>query len=181
MTTLSLFPRLFHLIDCSSIVAFSGADYAKPNMYIDYRDKIWAHIESMIDGDKLKTVPQLWEELRFVDESSYIRLRGRRVKFTVELDSNTDPMIIKLLFKYPDLLSHKAGYTREPCDPYLIVYAQQWKTPIICDEKSISERIGKNAKKRLSVPDVCSKENLVCVKLVQYLKEQKIIPLDYHP
>jgi hypothetical protein len=182
MVTIPLAPLNFHLIDCSSIISFSGADYSNPDRFLDYREDIWEYLEDLIDHDKLKTVPQLWKEIEYNDTNSYKRLNARHDRFTVDPDDDTDSKVLHLLYMYPSLI--EAGilhYTREPADPYLIVYAQKWRVPIIADEKRIHERIGKNSNKRLKIPDVCDKENIPCTNIEKYLKKEKIIPSDYTP
>jgi hypothetical protein len=182
VVNLPLFPLNFHLIDCSSIIAFSGADYANPNKFIAYRKKIWEFLEYKINEDKIKTVPQFWKELEYNDTDSYKRLFFHHDKFTVGSDDDMDSMALHLIFKYPSLidigLSH---YTRDPSDPYLIVFAQKWGVPIIADEKRIQDRLGKRQKKKLKIPDICDKENITCICLEMYLKQQGIIPQDYIP
>jgi hypothetical protein len=180
MVTIPLFAADFFLIDCSSIITFSGADYVNPNRFLNYREKIWNHIETMIDAGKLKTVPQLWDELEYNDPASYEKLKVRRKKFTVDPDKDTDSRVIQLLFKYPSLLEHGVllHYTREPADPFLIDYAQTWKASIIADEKRLAERTGMKHKKVLKIPDVCDIENIPCICLEKYLKDNGVIPPD---
>ena len=182
MVSISLIPVEFSLIDCSSVIAFSGADFGKPRQFITYRQKIWDFLESQINTERLKTVPQFWEELAFNDESSYRRLHPFRERFTVHPDEDTDHRIRLLLFTYPSLLAGKARtYTREPSDPFLIVFAQKWHTPIVADEKRLSERTGKNQSKSLSIADVCDCEKIECVNIERYLKSNGVIPPDYTP
>jgi len=163
-------------------MAFSGADYANPMKFKTYREQIWTFLENQIDSDKLKTVPQVWGELEFNDSASHTRLSPRRNQFLLASEHDTDLRIINILSKYHKLVDSNQMFTREPADPYLIAYAQKYGIPIICEEKSLEERIGKRKNKRLNIPDVCKLEkNLVCKKLEIYLKDEGVIPQSYNP
>ena len=177
---LPLIPLNCHLIDCSSIMAFSGADYANPTRFIRYREQIWTFLENKIDADGLKTVPQVWGELEFNDPDSCERLRRRRGQFFLPPEHDTDLRIINIISKYPNLVDKNQHYTREPADPYLIAYAQKWNVPIICDEKPLEERIGARKNRHLKIPDVCKLEkNMICINLENYLKIECVIPVSF--
>lgn len=171
----------FFLIDCSSIMAFSGADYANPHRFETFREQIWVHLENMIDTDKLKTVRQVWIELEYNDPSSFARLQRRNDRFTLPTEDETDFRVLNLISKYPKIIDHRQYFSREPADPYLIVYAQKWNVPIICDELPLAQRTGRRKGRQLKIPDVCDKENIECINLEKYLKNQGVIPQDYNP
>ena len=123
MATLPLIKPDYLLIDTSSIMAFSGADYANPNKFISYREQIWTFLEDKIHSDNLKTVHQVWGELEFNDPYSCERLRTYCNQFLLSSEHDTDLRIINILSKYPRLVDKNQHYTREPADPYLIAYA----------------------------------------------------------
>lgn len=163
------------LIDCSSIMAFSGADYSDPNRYLAFRDVIWRHIKGMVVSDRLKTVRQVWKELEFLDQDSCAQLRDCRDKFILATDQDTDFRVLNLISKYPKLIDHRIHYTREPADPYLIVYAQKTGFPIITEEKSLSQRRGDRKNRHLKIPDVCASEGVKCVNLKDFLRKEGLI------
>ena len=182
LVVVPLIPLNCHLIDCSSIMVFSGADYANPMRFTTYREQIWTFLENKVDSDKLKTVPQVWGELEFNDPAAWERLRPRRNQFLLPSEHDTDLRIINILSKYPKLVDKNQHYTRDPADPYLIAYAQKWGLPIICDEKPLEQRIGARKSKRLMIPDVCKLEkNMICINLEKYLKDEGVIPQSYDP
>jgi len=163
-------------------MAFSGADYAKPQNFISYREQIWTFLENLVDSGNLKTVPQVWGELEYNDPASCNRLSSRRHQLILPSEHDTDLRIINILSKYPKLVDKNQQYTRDPADPYLIAYAQKLNIPIICDEKPLHERVGARKNKRLMIPDVCSKEgNIICINLEKFLKDSGVIPLNYNP
>jgi len=162
-------------------MAFSGADYANPHRFEIYREKIWVHLEYMIDTDKLKTVRQVWLELEYNDPDSCARLRPRYNRFILPVEDETDFRVLNLISQYPSLIDYKQYYSREPADPYLIVYAKKWDVPIICDELPLAKRIGARKTKWLKIPDVCDKENIEWLDLEKYLKSQGAIPQDFKP
>ena len=174
-----LIPAEFYLIDCSSIMAFSGADYADPDRFIAYRDKIWTHLETMLDSGRLKTVSQAWIELEYNDGESYERLKPKEGKLILPADDSTDFRVLNLISRHPKLIDDRQSYTREPADPYLIVYAQKWGVTIISDEKPVSERKGKRKSRRHMIPDICPAEGVRCIRLEKFLKEEGVIPLDF--
>lgn len=167
-----------YLIDCSSIMTFSGADYANPNRFANYREAIWLHLENMISSDKLKTVPQVWLELEFNDPASYQRLQPFQDKFVLPTDNEADSNVLKLIFKYPSLINYRHGsYTRQPANPYLIFYAQKLGMPIITDEKPLTQRTGTRRSRWLKIPDVCEAEGIKdqCICLEEFLKAEGVI------
>ena len=169
----------YYLIDCSAIMNFSGADYANPDHYIKYREKIWLHLENMISSDKLKTVSQVWPELEFNDYLSYQRLIPFRDKFVLPIDPEADANVLQLIFKYPSLVNYRRGsYTRQPADPYLIYYAKKLGVPIITDEKPLSQRTGGRRTRWLKIPDICDAEGMqdqyICLE--EFFKTEGLIP-----
>ena len=179
MTTLPLIKLDCYLIDCSSIMTFSGVDFANPDRFKAYREQIWVYLENMISEDRLKTVPQVMPELEFNDTESYKRLYRLRGKFILSPDEQTDFRVLNLISKYPKLIDKNQPYTREPADPYLIVYAQKLGIPIINDEKPLAQRIGARKHKRLMIPDVCELEGMkdqsICLE--KFLKDNGVIPI----
>lgn len=168
----------YYLIDCSAIMDFSGADYANPDRYIEYREKIWVHLENMISSDKLKTVPQVWLELEYNDPASCQRLIPFRDKFVLPSDPEADTNVLHLIFKYPSLVNYRRGsYTRQPADPYLIYYAQKLGVPIITDERPLAKRTGDRKKRWLKIPDICDAEGMKdqCICLEKFLKTEGLI------
>ena len=159
-------------------MTFSGADYANPYHFITYREQIWVHLENMISADRLKTVAQVLPELEFNDPESYKRLYPLRDKFVVPTDDQTDFRVLNLISKYPRIIDKGQTYTREPADPYLIVYAQKLGIPIINDEKSLAQRTGARKNRRLMIPDVCEREGMkgqsICLE--KFLKDNGVIP-----
>lgn len=113
MVTLPLIAPDCYLIDCSSIMAFSGADYAAPDRYLARRESIWIHLEEMIACDRLKTVSQVWKELEFLDKGSFNRLRPSRNKFILPADDDTEFKVLNLISKYPNIIDYRLHYTRE--------------------------------------------------------------------
>ena len=169
----------YYLIDCSAIMDFSGADWANPNRYIEYREQIWLHLENMISSNKLKTVSQVWLELEFNDPASHQRLSPIRGKFVLSVDVDADAGVLELIFKYPSLVNYRRGsYTRPPADPFLIYYAQKFGVPIITDEKPLSERTGDRKTRWLKIPDICDAEGMKeqCISLEKFLKTEGLIP-----
>ncbi len=165
MVNLRLIPSDFFLIDCSSIMAFSGADFANPHRFRDYRDKIWAHLEGMISMDRLKTVSQVWMELEYNDPESCVLLRHCRDRLLLPADHITDIRIMNIISKYPGIVDHNQHYSREPADPYLIAYAQKHAAVIITDEKPRAARTGHHKNRKTTIPDICSMENMKCISL----------------
>ena len=171
-----------HLIDCSSIMAFSGADFANPNKFISYRSEIWNFIEKQISLDRLKTVRQVWGELQYNDPDSTNRLQRYHSQMILPSENDTELRIINILSKYPKLVDKNQHYTREPADPFLIAYAQRLGIGIICDEKPLRERKGARKNKRIMIPDVCEAEkNIECINIETYLKNEAVIPANYDP
>lgn len=179
MVNLRLIPSDFFLIDCSSIMAFSGADFANPRRFCDYRERIWTHLEGMIATDRLKTVSQAWAELEYNDPESCVRLHRFRDRLILPMDHMTDIRIINIISKHPRIVDHNQHYTREPADPYLIAYAQKHAAIIISDEKPLSARIGQNKNRKTTIPDVCIMENMKCLSLEAFLKDQGVIPPNF--
>jgi hypothetical protein len=176
MITTALIPSEFYLIDCSSIIAFSGADYFNPNRFLKYREHIWLHLEEMITLDRLKTVSQFWPELEFNDQESYKRLHCLHDKFTLSADDQTDFSVLNLISKYPKLVDYRLHYTREPADPYLIVYARKYGVPIITDEKPLVQRVSQRRNRWVKIPDVCNAEKMKWRCLEDFLKDEGVIP-----
>jgi len=178
MSTIPLIKWDCYLIDCSSIMAFSGADYANPNRFITYRQQIWAHLEQMILLDRLRTVAQVLPELEYNDPESCRRLYPLRGRFVLPTDKQADISVLNLVSKYPGIIDKGQTYTREPADPYLIVYAKKLNIPIINEEKRLAERTGARKNKRLMIPDVCEREGMIgqSICLEEFLRNEGIIP-----
>lgn len=178
MATPPLIKLDLYLIDCSSIMAFSGADYANPNRFLEIREQIWAHFQGMVLSDRLKTVAQVLPELEYNDPDSYKRLYPFRDRFVVPPDNQTEFGVFNLISKYPKLIDKGQTYTREPADPYLIVYAQKLGVPIITEELPLAERKGIRKNKRRMIPDVCDLEGIEdqCICLEEFLQNEGIIP-----
>jgi hypothetical protein len=178
MSITSLIEWDCYLIDCSSIMAFSGADYANPDRFKAYRQQIWNHLEQMILSDRLRTVTQVFPELEYNDPQSYNRLLPLRDRFVLPIDKQTDISVLNLISKYPGIIDSGQTYTREPADPFLIVYAKKLNIPIINEEKSLAERTGDRKHKRLMIPDVCQREGMTnqSIHLEELLRKEGVIP-----
>lgn len=160
-------------------MAFSGADYANPNKFLAYRKEIWTYLEGMISAGRLKTVSEVWPELKRNDPASHTRLHRFHDQLTLSRHKLTDIEVFNLISRYPDIIDDKQYYTMKPADPYLIVYARRLRVPIITDEKSLAERTGKWNKKKLNIPDVCDREGMKkCIHLEDFLKGEGVIPKD---
>jgi hypothetical protein len=157
-------------------MAFSGADFSDPDRFLNYRDQIWLHLETMITSDRLKTVPQFWPELEFNDQESYKRLYRHHDKFTIPTDDDTDFRVLNLISKHPTIIDYRLHYTREPADPYLVVYAQKYGVAIITDEKPLAQRIGRRKNRRHMIPDVCNAEGIKCKCLEDFLRDEGVVP-----
>ena len=163
-------------------MAFSGAELSNPDKYLPYRERIWNHLEKMIDSNRLKTVPQVIPELAFNDHKSYTRILPRKDKFVLPAEHQIEIGALNIISRYPTLIDKNQSYTRDPADPYIVVYAKRWNASIICDEKPLAERTGVRKFRRLNIPDICQNENnMLCQSLEKYLKGQGIIPIDYSP
>lgn len=179
MTLLPLFKPDYYLIDTSSIMAFSGADWSNPDRFLIYRDKIWSHLENMISSGKLRTVPQVWTELEYNDRPSWERLLSLHGKFVIQNDDDADSMVLGLIWKYGRKLvfSGSSNYTRPPADPYLIAHAKKFSVKIITDEIPLSQRKGKWKSRKISIQDVCEAEGMKdrCICLEELLKSEGVI------
>lgn len=160
-------------------MAFSGADYARPERYRAERDHIWTCVESLIDDGKLKTVPQVTNsdgELEFNDALSYKRLRERQKAFTLSLPNGYEKEISLLLGKYPRLLGRNLNYSREPADPYIVISARFYGYKVMTEERHYRDRTGKNKGKKTSIADVCDAEGMDWCYLDDFLRGAGIIP-----
>jgi hypothetical protein len=174
-----LIPPDCYLIDCSSIVAFSGLDRSNPNKFLAYREKIWAHLEGMIAANRLKTVREVWPELKWLDPKSYARLHPFHAQMTMPRPQETEAEVVQLAAKYPDIIDLNPSYKLRQADPYLVVCARRNGMAIITDEKSQVERTGKRKKNKLNIPDVCNREGMrKCIHIEDFMKNEGIIPKD---
>ena len=163
-----------YLIDNGPIMNLSGADQANPTRYAAHRAAIWGALEQMIREGRLKTVPQVNRvdgELAFLDQASYDRLKPLRDLFTPPSDPSLDveAEVQTLLAKY-QMIEPNITYTRDPADPYLVVYAKHYGCTVVSDETSKTTKRGRRAK-RDYLPDVCPQEGVRCITFDQFLTE----------
>lgn len=178
---MTLFPFLdlgYRIIDTSAFVSFSGADFAEPGKYVNQREAIWLRIEELICEGKLKTVPEVWGELGFVDPPSQQRLEPLKDKLLLKREELQD--VYNLVLEFGHKLLNANTYTpgREPADPPLLVHAFKYNVPIINSEKPIEERKGQRKGRKLCIPDVCKLKGKseLSIPFEKFLCDEGLIP-----
>ncbi len=98
-----------------------------------------------IDDDLLKWITNTSDLFKEPDESVQIYLR-------------------KIMKTYPQLVNQQKG--RSMADPWVIAHAK-------CDN-AIVVTAEQKAPKKIKIPDVCEKENILCINIYEFVKELKI-------
>ena len=79
-------------------------------------------------------------------------------------DESVQTSLRKIMKKYPRLVDSTRG--RSMADPWVIAHAQSEGATVVTTEQK--------APRKIKIPDVCEKENVLCIDVHELIKELKI-------
>lgn len=124
---------------------------------------LWEKIEEMIEGSEIVATEEVRVELEKKDDDVH-KWTKEHSDFFITIDEPIQNAVIEILKKYPNLL--KANTGRSGADPFVIGLAKVNGLKIVSGERAS----GSPNKPR--IPDVAKAENLDCLTLVEFIREQ---------
>lgn len=134
------------------------------------RSKAWSGLVALIEDDRLKTVPQVLEELYRNDREAFDRLKPLRKRLVVP-NADFASSVMALLREFPGLI--RADSMSDPADPWLIAIAVRNSYTVVCNEVHSSTR--KRPDGRTRIPDVCEHHKIECIDLEALVVREGLI------
>ena len=132
-----------------------------------YRPKnfpsFWRHIDELIQEGRLKASIEVYNELKKKDDDIFAWCKDRKEHLVVELDEQTQDVVVRLMKDYPRLVDTVKG--RSGGDPFVIALAEAGSIKMIVVTE---ENYGKTR-----VPDVCLHEGIEPVKIVDLIEREE--------
>lgn len=130
-----------------------------PDVFPDF----WVWIRELFSEGRLYAIDTVREELERYDDEILRWCKENKIPFS-PVDDQIELRAIHIREKYPKLL--KKGRQVTEADNYIIAHAIVNNLTVITEEQS---RRGK-----IPIPDVCNKENIVCINLLKLLRLEQV-------
>jgi hypothetical protein len=151
--------RAIYCVDSSALIHAWRRAYPPKNFL-----PLWKRFDGLIDEDRLVSSIEVLNELKRKDDELYGWCRVRPQMFR-PLDEELQDHVTEIMSAYPRLVDTTKG--RSGADPFVIGLARMNRPAwtVLCEENP-----GKRASPK--VPDVCGKEGIRCIHLVDLIQEE---------
>ncbi len=129
-------------------------------------DNFWPSIIKEITEGRLKTVRQVWDELKSQFPKVHARVKLYRKEFVISDALLYDAMAVaevRIIQEQHNLINQLG--TGNPADPFVIAGAKVIGASVVTDEKATGKR------HKSKIPYVCKARNVDCISGKQYLEE----------
>lgn len=144
-------------IDSSSLIHAWHRAYRPKNF-----PTFWAHLDDLIEEDRLKASIEVLDELKRKDDDVYAWAKERKDSLFVEIDEATQDAVVYLMQTHERLVDTAKG--KSGGDPFVIglALAGQPQMVVVTQEDAGKVRI----------PDVCHAEGLECIPLADLIERE---------
>jgi Domain of unknown function (DUF4411) len=156
------------MVDCSSFMHLGG-HVSSPRLRAyspNELERIWRNLIARIEDGRVKTVPQVMDELQRNDRRSFDRLQPFRKTLTVPNAGRVNAVRL-LLTAFPDLV--RADALSDPADPWLIVAAADHNAVVVTNEVPSAERRRPGPPR---IPDVCAAHHIEWISVVTFVNRK---------
>ena len=129
-------------------------------------ERIWGNLLARIEDGRVKTVPQVMDELKRNDRLTYGRLHPYAKSLVVQNLGHANAVRL-LLGEFPDLV--RADALSDPADPWLIVAAVRQDAVVVTNEVPSAER---KRPRPPSIPDICASKHIECINVVAFVQRE---------
>lgn len=141
------------------------------NMYPKTFVTLWAHIDKLVQNEKLWSVKEVYNEIEFVCQSSHVEAWVKGNSRIFKPPSTDDEIrIIAEIFKYPqyrDFVRKEKLLKGYPvADPFIIASAKVNNAFVVTEE-----RIAKNGAR---IPNACLDFNTKYINMEQFLEKENL-------
>lgn len=175
MTQLGFYPT--YLLDACCVTRLDRMDRRNlnpPTFTPVERAVIWDGLERLADQGRLKLITPVKRDLEHWYPGGLARLEaypGHRLQMQRTAPTNV-ALYQQIVTRYPDI-APKPG--RSDSDPWLLVAARRFGYTIVTMELSLGAR-SPTANKKMRIPDICTRENLLCQDLHGLAKDEGWLP-----
>lgn len=146
-------------IDTSSLVAAWAERYP-----IDVFPSFWDRLAALIAAGELVACREVLRELERRDTALHDWCRVHD-GFAMEIDDPMQEHVIEIMGKYQKFVDERTG--KSAGDPFVIALAMRHNPGLVV----VTEENGGTAQ-RPKIPFVCQQEDVVCINLLQLIREQ---------
>jgi hypothetical protein len=128
---------------------------------------LWNKIDQMLDNGTLVICELVYDELQKKDDelSQWLSLRESKL---VLLETNEQFQVVgaDIINSYSIVDVNKS---KSDADPFVIAFAKVLKGKVVSEENRVS-----SGGKAINIPNVCEKEGIPCLRLVDFFRETGI-------
>jgi predicted nucleic acid-binding protein len=135
------------------------------NYPIQQFPRLWKNLEALIHKQELCSTEEVLHELEKHDDEVYKWAKSQQ-KLFVPIDEEIQQMVADILKRHPLLVN--SNKSRSGADPFVIALAQVNNCKVVT-----SERKSPNPTKKPHIPDVCDARQILCISLLDLIKEQR--------
>ena len=138
--------------------------------YKDRFPSLWKKIDNLVKADKIISVKEVLNEIEFYGGESDLKNWAKENKNIFKPMSEEESRIISDIFvKYPkfqNMVRKKEQLKGTPvADPFIVVKAIHIRGTVVSQETFQKDGI--------KIPNLCDIQNIPCLKLKEFMKEQK--------
>lgn len=149
--------RPIYSVDSSALIHAWRRAYRPKNF-----GAFWEKLDGLIEEGRLRASIEVFNEIAKKDDDLHEWCKERKEKLFVEIDSDCEEEVARIMTDYPRLVDTKKN--RSEGDPFVIALASvaNPKMKVITQETPGGVRI----------PDVCKEESIECCDLADMIEEE---------
>ncbi len=161
-----------YVIDTTSLLHFVGlsASPVFPNYDDSQRVRLWHCLDRLIDGNRLRTVSFVMEEIQRHHVATYRRLKERQGFVHGRLNPLI-PEVSQVLQQFPELA--RADAETDSADPWVIALAMSNDWTVVANEFPATSRRRRSDPR---IPDACRHFNVPCIDIDVMFRNEGCVP-----
>lgn len=124
---------------------------------------LWDNIDGLVQSGVVIASEEVLEELKKQDDE-VLAWANQRASMFVAIDEQVQQVVGTILQSYPRLIDNRTN--RSGADPFIIALAAVKGCTVLTDERPTGSQT------RPKIPDVCSGMGILCINLVECIREQ---------